>query len=305
MSNSGTELELLVHEIEQHLLPQECQVQLNKREFDKEGEQVAEFDIVITGRLGSSVIKWLVECRDRPSEGPAPGSWIEQLSARRRRFNFDKVIAVSTTGFSKNAQAFAESEGLNLRTVKTFRDIVTDLNVKEANFYAHEVTLGPVDLSATHPEITDTKSLTSGELKLVNESKYVPFQNFVVDHARLDLAELAGSACFRFEFYCDIVDAIINKEKRTLKALALPIQVDVHVYEAKLLTVNLYSEADEMIGRDATFCFELPTGRLNLRILFLNNFDGTQAVRFCPPENVPEGFTVDSLHVFASELLRN
>lgn len=99
--NSGKELELLVQEIERSLLPSGFDVALNKTESNQAGDQLAEFDIVISGRLGSSLVKWLIECRDRPSQGPAPGSWIEQLATRKTRFKFDKVIAVSTTGFAK------------------------------------------------------------------------------------------------------------------------------------------------------------------------------------------------------------
>lgn len=92
-----------------------AEVTANKTEFDDVGDQLAEFDIVISGRVGSLVVKWLIECRDRPSEGAGPGSWIEQLAARKTRFNFDKVIAVSTTGFAKGISEYAERQGVNLR----------------------------------------------------------------------------------------------------------------------------------------------------------------------------------------------
>ena len=77
-----------------------------------------EFDIVITGNLGSGSVKWLIECRDRPSDGSAPASWIEQLVGRRDRFNFTQVTAVSTTGFAKPAVDFACAKGIELRTVE-------------------------------------------------------------------------------------------------------------------------------------------------------------------------------------------
>ena len=63
-------------------------------------------------------VRWLIECRDRPTEGPAPSSWIEQLVGRRGRFGFNKVTAVSTTGFAKGASDFAKREGIETRQVK-------------------------------------------------------------------------------------------------------------------------------------------------------------------------------------------
>ncbi|OHB98109.1 MAG: hypothetical protein A2W74_03745 [Planctomycetes bacterium RIFCSPLOWO2_12_38_17] len=124
MTKTGKQLEQIVKQIEKLLLPNNFQVKSNERIF-KEGVQIAEFDIEIEGRLGSTDIKWLIECRDRPSDGPAPGSWIEQLVGRRNRFGFNKVTAVSTTGFANGVKQFADESGIELRTVKeiTFDEI--------------------------------------------------------------------------------------------------------------------------------------------------------------------------------------
>lgn len=285
MENSGQELERLVQEIEQHLLPEGFEVALNKCEFNAAGNQLAEFDIVITGRLGSSSINWLIECRDRPSEGPAPGAWIEQLVGRKRRFKFDKVIAVSTTGFAKGSVEFAESEGVVLRTVKELADIGSDFNIKEARYYAHQVTVGRIDIKARYPELDNAGGLTGAQYKFVQEATFQTFDNFVASHIDLSLSELSGDASFRLEFYCeDIVEVRVNDRVIRIRGFAIPVQVDIFIYEAKALTMNLYSEMDAMIGRDSTFGFELPTGSFTFRVLFLNNFDGTQDVKFFPPK---------------------
>lgn len=105
MTNSGKHLEEFVKQIESFLLPQGFTIDSRERVFNDEGIQIAEFDIVIEGKVGSAPFKMLIECRDRPSDGPAPGSWIEQLVGRRSRFDFDKVVAVSTTGFARFCSA--------------------------------------------------------------------------------------------------------------------------------------------------------------------------------------------------------
>lgn len=117
MSNSGKLLEALVEQIEKILLPNGINLKTNDKVFNDEGVQIAEFDIEIEGRVGTTDLMWLIECRDRPSEGPAPGAWIEQLVGRRDRFGFNKVIAVSTTGFSAGAKEYAEESGIEIRTV--------------------------------------------------------------------------------------------------------------------------------------------------------------------------------------------
>nr|WP_244551712.1 hypothetical protein [Aromatoleum tolulyticum] len=86
--------------------------------FNDEGVQIAEFDIEIRGKVGSTSISWLIECRDRPGQGTAPGSWIEQLVGRRDRFGFNKVTAVSTTGFAAGAADYARKAGIELREVQ-------------------------------------------------------------------------------------------------------------------------------------------------------------------------------------------
>lgn len=124
-TNDGILLERLVKLIEGMLLPQGFEVESRKLIYNEKGLQIAELDIVITGRLGSASISWLIECRDRPSEGPAPISWIEQLTARRGRLKFDKVMAVSTTGFSESATEEADRVGIELRTLdeQTFEQV--------------------------------------------------------------------------------------------------------------------------------------------------------------------------------------
>jgi hypothetical protein len=92
MAQDGRQLEGLVAFVERVLLPQGFEVRTNERIFDEDGIQIAEFDIDIRGKIGSTEIAWLIECRDRPAGGPAPGSWIEQLVGRRTRFAFNLIF---------------------------------------------------------------------------------------------------------------------------------------------------------------------------------------------------------------------
>jgi hypothetical protein len=117
MKNDGKSLEAFVATVEEILLPKGFTVTRGEKRFFESGEQEAEFDVVIVGKVGSATLNWLIECRDRPSQGAAEGSWIEQLSGRRSRFRFDKVTAVSTTGFTQSAIAAAKEAGIDLRTV--------------------------------------------------------------------------------------------------------------------------------------------------------------------------------------------
>jgi len=121
MSNTGKELEDLVTFIEQVCSPLGFEIKNRKKILDDFGNQIAELDIEISGKFGSTEIKWLIECRDRPSEGAAPVGWIQQLVGRRDMLKLDKVTAVSTTGFSPGASSYAVNAGIELRSVKEFQ----------------------------------------------------------------------------------------------------------------------------------------------------------------------------------------
>jgi len=118
MSADGQNLESLVRFIEEIEAPEGFKV-VHREKVYEDGVQIAELDIQVKGKIRTSEFSWLIECRDRPSDGPQSGAWIEQLLGRKQRFHFDRVTAVSTTGFSAGAIAFAQDHRIELREVKT------------------------------------------------------------------------------------------------------------------------------------------------------------------------------------------
>ncbi len=119
MPNDGKKLESLVAFIEAIQLPPGLNVETNSKIFDDDGAQIAEFDVMVSGLVGTTDFSWLIECRDRPSGGAAPVSWIEQLVGRRDRFKLNKITAVSTSGFSPAAKKHASVAGIELREVNS------------------------------------------------------------------------------------------------------------------------------------------------------------------------------------------
>lgn len=115
ISANGKRLEELVYFIEAALSSHECEVIKNDRVIDEDGNQLAEFDVLIKIPYRNTTFTWLIECRDRPSQGAAPGAWIDQLCGRKSRFNFDRVTAVSTSGFSPSAIDSAKKFNIELR----------------------------------------------------------------------------------------------------------------------------------------------------------------------------------------------
>jgi hypothetical protein len=136
MAADGRALENLVATVERLFLPTGFKVEQRERVYDN-GTQLAELDIVISGQVGTAGFRWLIECRDRPSEGAASGAWIEQLKARAQIYGFHNVTAVSTTGFSKGAIEVAKRAGVDIRTV-TDASAAASPNWLPANFIIHQ-----------------------------------------------------------------------------------------------------------------------------------------------------------------------
>jgi len=108
--------------IERSLIGEGMTVETNSKKHTAEGVQWAEFDTTITGKIGTVEFRALIECRDRPSQGAAPRTWIDQLASTAKVFGYHRVIAVSTTGFSPGAVKSADLLGVELRTFANVKD---------------------------------------------------------------------------------------------------------------------------------------------------------------------------------------
>jgi len=122
MSRLGRNLEKIVRDLEKLLGDSNLEVKSPDKLFDYASEIYREVDISIKGKLGTNPILIVIECRDW---GRAQNvTWIEQLKTKRDGIRANKMIAVSTSGFSPNAVILAEKYGIGIRNVN-------DLDAKE------------------------------------------------------------------------------------------------------------------------------------------------------------------------------
>ena len=155
----GQDLEWLVAFTERLVLPPGVEVKTSQRLYE-DGVQMAEFDIEVRGKVGSIGFAWLIECRDRPSGGPAPAAWIQQLIGRRHLFPFKKVTAVSTTGFAPGAIKQAQESGIELREVKELSEetVLPWLNTRYLEVRKRECELAHAELHADNSTPDDRMS---------------------------------------------------------------------------------------------------------------------------------------------------
>jgi len=196
LTNDGKRLEDLVSSIEKQFLGTGYKVVPRKRIYNENGVQIAEFDLDIRGRVGTTDFAWLVECRDRPSEGPAPGSWIRDIANKRDLNKFDRATAVSTTGFSPGAENDARQLRVELREVRAlefgqFTDwlkVETAKSAQRKTFLHHaNVILTPGQEGALVSEASDLLANSNGDTPLLRagnrELSLSQFFNFCVNQA--------------------------------------------------------------------------------------------------------------------------
>jgi hypothetical protein len=297
MDKTGQDLELLVAGIEKQLLPKGFKVEPRQRVLNDNGEQVAELDIVISGPLGSSTVKWLLECRDRPSEGSAPVSWIEQLVARRERLGFDKVFAVSTTGFSKAAAQYAKSKGIVLRTVTRLTDIKDDFMLQGMMFNFEEVEFsGEGQLETDDPTDRRHVDLRRPMFKHPAESEFLHFPLFISRHPQTVHPMTDGSGLLLF-VYDDWLDMQAGTERFRVHKIRIPFLLKRFQKESKALVAMIYSEEGKPIWLEGQFEADTPKGKVKAWVQIFTNPDGTSTAKFGYTD-MPDGYFPDKIELY-------
>ena len=115
MVRKGRDFELLVASLEDYLSPLGIEVASPDRIKDKDTDQTREVDISLKGKIGSSEVLVIIECRDRNDNEDV--RWIEELAGKRDSVGADKAMAVSSNGFTEPARRKAEKWNIELRTI--------------------------------------------------------------------------------------------------------------------------------------------------------------------------------------------
>ena len=80
-----------------------------------------EIDILIEHRVAGVEIKIAIECRDRSRDETV--EWIDSLVGKYSRLRVNKVVAVSSSGFSNEAQRKASTHGIDTITAEEARQV--------------------------------------------------------------------------------------------------------------------------------------------------------------------------------------
>jgi len=160
--------EELVTRLERAAAPRHAVVKSPDRIRDAQTGVLREVDASIRFRAGSDDVLITVECRKRKRKADDP--WIEQLATKRQKLGAARSIAVSSSGFSKSAQATAALNAIELRTfaevqksslddwflppssVNVFRQI-EDIECKVLTTDGHTRDVDPMHPCLKHPHV--------------------------------------------------------------------------------------------------------------------------------------------------------
>jgi hypothetical protein len=288
----GRELEDIVAAIEQAMVPGGFKVDIRKPIFNESGGQIAEFDIEISGKLGTIPVQLLIECRDRPSQGKQPASWIEQLVGRRDRFNFASVIAVSTTGFADPAIDYAKSAGIILRNVTRISEVSHDFELFGGG---HE---GGVEISylriaeGTAPRLFKAKPEQGfpgddlGKLKRLmirtdGREDFKEFPSCLLDHLQAENPRWFSVPKADVEEFFPVklgpVEVRLDDGRVTsIDHITVNLVFRRIHFRGKTIRTWSYSDFNKRIGYYALYATQTPVGDFLHSVYFALNEDGTE-----------------------------
>jgi hypothetical protein len=264
MAANGHELERLVADLESLLLGTGFTVAPNDCVFDGDGNQIAEFDITIEGRVGSTRFRWLVECRDRPSEGAAPASWIQQLAGRREQFDFDKIVAVSTTGFSPAAAGAAKKLNITLRTVTSVAQISEQFGRIDFRLERISVKLrGEAEFGFPPDAVADALSLggliNDPEIRYKGEDSFVGLRDFIrrdyLNNRDIKDPETDERRALVFKHRTPM-ELRVRSRIIPVSEISVPVIVEYTFHPTTAITVKSYAQSGEVIGEEVSITSE-------------------------------------------------
>ena len=118
------EFEMLVARIEADAGPSGMIVKCPDKIRSRATGRLREVDASIRYRVGTAEVLITLECRRRRRVQDV--TWIEQLASKKFAIGADRTIAVSASGFTADAQAVADTNGISLRKLSDVG--VADIN---------------------------------------------------------------------------------------------------------------------------------------------------------------------------------
>jgi len=121
MPKRSNEFQQLIHYIYTQLTPSGTTVTESFELKERNSNATREIDILIEQDIANIKMRIAVECRDRSRKSDI--EWIDGLIGKYKDLDIHKVVAVSRSGFSKDAIDKAAKHGIETKTIRECLDI--------------------------------------------------------------------------------------------------------------------------------------------------------------------------------------
>jgi hypothetical protein len=166
MARKGRDREKLVAALEKFLSDKEVEIKSPDYIKGVISEGRREIDVSLRN-VGSTETLTIFEIRKRKKGDDV--TWIEQLNTKRQDVLADKVVAVSSSSFSKSAKTMAEKLGIELRTLNELEDgnLPSWLQTLNVIFNPRDWYIRNVVLRCENKDIPST-TINTEEIALIN-----------------------------------------------------------------------------------------------------------------------------------------
>ncbi len=189
MPRKGRGTELVLKELESLSLKDQAKIKSPDYIYDVVTGKDREVDVSIRIKIGTHEFLTIIECRDR--KGNEDVTWIEQIVTKTKNLQANKVIAVSTSGFTDGAKKLAAHENVILRTLRDFKadeaiDWLDSLILRESKWNMLHMGINCINVELDDPtkkefgkiEIKDFDPLEKN-IKVASSGEYVNFEDII------------------------------------------------------------------------------------------------------------------------------
>lgn len=262
MSRKGRELERLVSILEKGLASEDIVIKSPDYIIDTVTNDKREVDISIRQNIGTTEILTIVECRDRIATEDV--TWIEQLVTKVKDIEASRVIAASSSRFSKGAKSKAQHYGIELRTIDEISNENLDNWVIPCSLITiamHHNIIG-MTLISDNPLFEETNIPFSPNTKYFKHSNGLlyssnDFFNMIPDISSyfpsVDAIEQKKTETFRFDLRDKNIQFAVNTNWIKIDGIELIVELwnDVQdIPSTKMLTYS--NEKERLVGVSKT-----------------------------------------------------
>lgn len=290
MPKRSNDFQKLVTFIYERISPEGGLVTESGMVLDKEAGVYREVDILLENKIAGHNIKIAVECRDRSRKDSV--EWIDGIIGKTKSLDVDKVVAVSSSGFSKTAALKAKANNIDLVTYKEASEInwekyilkpglalVSDFSysLKRVLYWDNTEFKDIIDLNLDSTVIHDGQE--EGNIKecfeLLFKKHFIPFVETYLKNNRdkifKTLADIKSPVYLEKEIHLPNLYAVCNDKKYDISRtkmivigtrLVKKLDLEHSLFNNKLISMASHKDKGEVV--DFKMIHDPDTGKMHL-----------------------------------------